>query len=306
VLIGFAVNSDPVVARKNFSTAALVVHATIALGFLVGGSPVLGQDAVDKGVSWPHLTGYAEVAVADKYIYHGYIVQDKGPVVQPYVEIFGEFYRGEAPLTSASLRLSIFNSFQVHDESAPTKAEPLRSWYETQIEPGLELIFAKHLTLIMSYRRFESPNAAYSASNSFELRASFDDESLLGRWAIHPHVAWSAAFDNGSADGERGNYFEAGIAPQTIIGNEWRYPITATVPINIGLGDQRYYFGSHFGFFSAGVKMTVPLAFLPPSFGRWRAGGSAELYYLGSAPANFTNGGDRLTNLVTGIVSTEF
>lgn len=59
--------------------------------------------------------------------------------------------------------------------------------------------------------------------------------------------------------------------------------------------ETRYYFGQHFGFASAGLKLTVPLAFIPQGYGKWQVGGSAQYFYLGETPANLTNGGDRST-----------
>ena len=44
-----------------------------------------------------------EIAIADKYIYNGYVIQDHGPIVQPYLEIAEEFYSGAGLITTATV-----------------------------------------------------------------------------------------------------------------------------------------------------------------------------------------------------------
>lgn len=289
--------------RSSFTTrlygVALVVLLTLRSGF--------AQDAASPTIVHPGISGYAEVAVADKYIYHGYIAADRGPVVQPYVELFGEFYRSGGFINSASLRLSVFNSFQPGDGHVSHMGEPLRSWYEVQIEPGIELMLAKAFTFTASYRRFDSPNGAFGSSDGIELSLAADDRAMLGAFALHPRFSWITPLPTETrTSSEAGQYFEANLAPTATFGSATRVPVTVTLPIGLGFGDSRYYFGRHFGFLSAGVAATVPLTFVPPELGAWKFGGSATYYYLGRTPADFTNGGDHSTGIFAATVSTAF
>ena len=38
------------------------------------------------------FTGSLEIAVSDKYIYHGYVFENQGAIVQPEIEVLGLFY----------------------------------------------------------------------------------------------------------------------------------------------------------------------------------------------------------------------
>jgi hypothetical protein len=293
---------------------AATAHASVriclvlmAVSLVFGPVTVFAQDAVSPGLIWPHLIGSAEISVADKYIYRGYVVENHGPVVQPYLDLSAEFYRGSRIVNSASLKVSVFSSLQFHKRGLTKSGKPMRWWYELQIEPGIELVFAKDFTFTAIYRRFESPNGVFDSFNEIELALALDDTRFLGSLALHPHVLWAAPVANGhDAGAEEGHYFEAGIAPSAAIGKTSRYPVTVELPVNAGFGDSRYYAGEHFGYLSAGVALSIPLAFLPSDYGAWTFGGSATYYYLGRNAAESTNDGQRNDSVFAVTLSTAF
>ena len=286
------------------------LHATLASAFvllLAAASQAVAQDAAAPGLRWRMPTGEFEIAVADKYIYNGYIIQDQGPIVQPYLEVSEEFYRGNGWLTSASARFSFFSSLQSRQDGMTNAAAPGRWLYEMQIESGLEIELAKQFTVSLSFLRFKSPIDAYQPSNALQLTLTWDDEDIPGWFALHPHITWLASIPFGWNGGEGdGNYFEIGVAPETVIGSESRYPITVTLPVNTGFGDENYYPGDAFGYASLGISASVPLAFLPKDFGEWNFGVTSAYYYFGRAPAELSNDGDRHQTLFSATLSTEF
>jgi hypothetical protein len=293
--------------RLALTWSRAVIRLAVIILFAIGCATAIAQEAVDSGVRWRNLTGYAEVVLVDKYIYHGYVTEDRGPIVQPYFEIYEEFYRGTGLLTSASGKFSLFNSLQPrHDEMNNTSA-PGHWFYELQVEAGLELQFARQFTISLGYLRFESPIDAYRPSNALQLTLKWDDKDVPGWFPLSPHVTWLASLPFGwNANKGDGNYFEIGISPATIIGNEGQYPLTLTVPANIGVGDDRYYPGDNFGFASIGLSASVPLAFLPKDLGTWKFAVSGTYYYLGRAPADLTNDGERHQSVFGATLSTEF
>jgi len=276
--------------------------APVALAFSIG--TAVAQEAVSTELHSP-FSGTAEIGVADKYIYHGYVLENQGAIIQPYLEAFAQFYSGEHFLTKASFRLSVFNSFQLHESGEPDSDAMVRSWYELQVETGIVLEFAKRFTFSASYVRFESPNSAFIAANAAEAILSMDDSEWLGPFALHPHVTWFRPFPGGWESSDEGSYFELGIEPEHSFGKSER-PVTVTLPISVGIGQKRYYFGEHFGFFSAGATATVPLTFLPRSLGQWNLGVSVVYYRLGRNAAEFSNDGDRNESVASVALSTEF
>jgi hypothetical protein len=265
---------------------------------------LLAQDAVSPEVQ-PRFSGSAAIGLADKYIYHGYILENQGAIVQPEFEVLARFYSGPGFATKASLRLYIFSSFQTHESRAEKTDAMIQAWYEVQVETGIVLELAKRFTLSVSYVRFESPNQAFIAANAAELILSLDDSDWLGACALHPHLSWFRPFPGGWESSDEGSYFELGIEPEGTIGKGER-PVTISFPIALGLGQKRYYLGEHFGFFSAGVAVSVPLAFIPSNWGDWSVGLSATYYRLGRNVAAHSNGGVRDESAVALGLGTEF
>lgn len=276
--------------------------ASVAAALSLGTSAA--QDAVSPELS-PRFSGAAAVGIADKYIYHGYVLENQGAIIQPEFEVLARFYSGAGILTKASLRLYVFSSFQTHESRDEQTDAMIHSWYEVQVEMGIVLELAKHFTFSASYVRFESPNHAFIAANAAEFILSLDDSEWLGAWALHPHVSWFRPFPGGWESSDEGSYFELGIEPERSFGKSER-PVTISFPIAVGLGQKRYYLGEHFGFFSAGVSMSVPLAFIPSSWGEWNLGLSGTYYRLGRNVADASNGGVRNESAFTLTVGTEF
>lgn len=265
------------------------------------------QEATDTGLRWRALTGLVEIAVADKYIYNGYVIQDEGPIVQPYLELAEEFYTGSGLVTGASATFSFFTSLQSRDDGMPNTAPPGRWLYEMQIRAGLEVELAKQLTISLSYLRYESPIDAYQGSNALELTLTWDDNDIPGWFALRPHVTWLGALPLGWNAGEGdGNYFEVGVAPSTTLASPSRYPITFTFPINVGFGDDTYYPGDAFGYASISIAASVPLAFLPEDFGAWKFAATATYYHLGPAAADLSKDADRNQSVFTATLRSEF
>ena len=265
------------------------------------------QEAVSSGLHVPKLSGSAEVSVTSRYIYHGYVVEDRGPIVQPYVYLDAAFYTGAGWLSSASASLGIFNSLQFHHDGISAQNEMLRTWYETQIETGVSLTFSEVLTLTARYLRLESPNGAFTGGNAVTLGLELDDERWLGAFALRPRLLWFTPVANGSdPESEKGHYFEVGIAPRATVAKKSAYASTVSFPATVGFGDQHYFFGDRFGFVSAGVAVSVPLAFVPEGLGSWSVTGSALYYRLGRVPAEFTSDGERDKSVFTATLTTEF
>ena len=285
-------------------TSALVSFGAACVASFA--SPADAQEAVARGLTTPRVSGYAEVVVADKYIDQGFVIEARGPVVQPYLELLGEFYTSDGLLTSASLKLTVFSSLQFHNSGRSNQADPMQTFYELEFKPGIELALAKALTFTTSYRRFESPNDFYGSINSIEFVLALDDSDLLGAFALHPRAIWILPLGASNAETEEGHYFEFRIEPSFELGKGARYPLNVSFPAGVGLGDYHHYDGDSFGFASAGVTVSVPLAFLPENCGKWNLAGNATYYRLGRGPADLTNGGDPDEYRFAGVLSVEF
>ena len=116
---------------------------------------------------------------------------------------------------------------------------------------------------------------------------SYNDAKLLGPFALNPSVLIAFEFD-GQADAgaHEGVYAQIGIAPGYTFLADSAYPLTLSVPLAVGLSLSDYYeFGTGsddtFGYFSAGATLSVPLAFIPPEFGKWLVKAGVQVLVLG-------------------------
>jgi hypothetical protein len=87
-----------------------------------------------------------------------------------------------------------------------------------------------------------------------------------------------------------GNHFEAaGEVARWVFAKQSRYPITVTLPVNLELADDLYWFGHQNGWISSGVSVRIPLSFIPTRYGKWSAASSADICYYGSTKTEFVN-----------------
>jgi hypothetical protein len=93
----------------------------------------------------------------------------------------------------------------------------------------------------------------------------------------------------GTMDIRGANNFEGTVAPHWTFFRQSRYPVTVTLPTQMTVRDDPYYFGHHYGWIAAGVNIRVPLSFIPRQYGKWSAGTSADLCYYGTTTTEFVN-----------------
>ena len=115
----------------------------------------------------------------------------------------------------------------------------------------------------------------------------YNDAKLLGPFALNP--TFLVAFElDGQADAgaEKAIYAQIGITPGYTFFSDSRYTLSVSVPLAVGLSLKDYYeFGTGsddtFGYFSRGIGASVPLAFIPPDFGKWLVKAGVTVLYLG-------------------------
>ena len=83
------------------------------------------------------------------------------------------------------------------------------------------------------------------------------------------------------------SHYGATFAPRWILNRNSRYPVTVTLPAQVMLGEDPYWFGHSYGWISAGLNVRVPLSFIPSRYGKWSAGASADLCYYGTTMGEF-------------------
>ena len=237
------------------------------------------------------ISGDLGVSVTNEYVSRGLVLVNHGAQIQPYADLFFHVYQDDGFINSVTPTMGIWSNFTTdtgHGASKPGNGPG--NWYEFDYMPGVAVGFAKYWTLTETYLEFDSPSAGFKTARSMNTCIGFNDTGLIDpdrNFSLQPHFTWLAELGApGSAGLQKGgNYFEMGLAPNYTILKGSEYPVTFTVPLTVGLGDDKFYNGDTYGYFSTGLSASTPLAFIPSGFGTWTASLGYKYYNLGNQVA---------------------
>jgi len=288
--------------------------------------------AVVEEAKKSYISGDLGVQFVTSYYSRGILQGPQGQAgfdAQPYLDLYFQLYAGTGFVDKVTLNLGLWSN--IASDPSPGVNDPFRggngvegrngrlrnvrigpvtaglaSWTEFDWMPGVSFVFAKNFTLTTSYFEFDYPSQGASPQRSLNVSLAYDDTDLLGMWALHPHFTFLQEL-TGNANGGHvglgladtatssslGQYYEVGIAPAFTFMKDSKYAPTLTIPVTAGFGSSGFY-GTGFGYASAGLTVSVPLAFIPSGFGSWTANFGGTYYYLGKntarANAQYSNG----------------
>jgi hypothetical protein len=300
--------------KTHKKIAALVASLALGLAAVPLAAQAGTETAAPDGKAAPvpvtttetsNITGDGGVEFVSTYYSRGILQGPQGKAgfdAQPYADLYFKLYEDDKAelLNKVQLQLSFWSN--IASDPNPG-AKPLggpvnhgiENWTEFDWMPGISFVLAKNFTLTVSYFEFDYPSQAGSPQRSINSTLAYNDADLLGMWALNPHVTFLQELTGnnnsggghvglGAAGASLGQYYEVGIAPSFTFLKSSKYPITLTLPVTVGLGSNGFY-GTGFGYASAGGNFSVPLAFIPSSFGSWTANAGGTYYYLGKGTA---------------------
>jgi hypothetical protein len=283
--------------------------ATLVLGSLAlapltatAGTEVSSKDgkgtvAKEEPVTKSLISGDLGFVATSDYFSRGILqTASTGVKFQPYLDLYFKLYEGDGFVNNVTFAFGLWSNLEtkVGGPGVNTKF-----WEEFDYTAGFAITFAKNFTATISYFEFDSPNQSFNEARSMNLNLSYNDADLLGMWALHPHVTFLQELDGHAGMGmdgsKRSQYYEVGIAPSFTFMKESKYAPTLTLPLTAGFGSSGFY-GTGFGYASAGGTISVPLAFIPAGYGAWTWSVGGTYYYLGkttaaaAGPLTFSNG----------------
>jgi hypothetical protein len=282
-----------------------VASAALALGVMLAAAPVFAQTTPPatppaapaaeakpaeetKGPNTGRLSINAGVDWTSAYFFRGIKQETEDVILQPYGELTFKLVENAGALTSLSLTAGIWNSLHTGPTGSDsvTASDP-KVWYELDGYGKLSAVLWDDLTTYVLYTAYLSPNNVFNTVQEVAFGVGYNDAKLLGPFALNPSFLVAFEFD-GQADAgrDKGVYGQIGIAPGYTFLAESAYPLAVSVPLAVGLSFKDYYeFGTGsddtFGYFSGGVTLSVPLAFISPEFGKWLVKGGVTMLYLG-------------------------
>jgi hypothetical protein len=263
-----------------------------------------------KGPNTGNVSFSGGVDVPTAYFFRGIRQSDGGWIFQPYAELGFKLYEGSETFGNLAVALGSWNSLQGGPVGvkSPDASEP-KAWYESDFYFRVSAKFFENFTGQILYTAYMSPDNLFNTVQEIAFGLSYDDSKLLGPFALNPSVLFAKEVQ-GQADAgaHKGMYLQLGVTPGYTFDPKSTYPITFTVPFLLGLSVKDYYeFGTGdnptFGYTNLGLAVSVPLAFIPPSFGTWTAKASMNWLYLGET-LKTVNNGDR--NQIIGTLGIAF
>ena len=115
-----------------------------------------------------------------------------------------------------------------------------------------------------------------------------NDSKWLGAFALNPSIlfAFETKGEALPADGKKGIYMGIGLAPGYTFFADSSFPVNISAPMTFGFSLKDYYTvngqNQTFGYFSGGPLITLPLKFIPDTFGNWSLKAGVQFLVLNS------------------------
>jgi len=280
--------------------------------------PVLTLDA---GGSASRIHGFGDFRIATQYITpRGLVAEPSSPQFQAVVGLVFDVYHGDGAINDVSLLFGTWGDYNAHpDKSVVTGADV---WTEQDFFAGVDVKFLEKWDLAYTIQAWTFPDLTSGHNEvdptteyNMDWKLSFDDTAYLKDFALHPYVDvfWNFAGNDSPVvaqsllgQNDKTFYVELGIGPSYTLKAISDLPITFSFPTYFSVGDSSFWGEtpggdrSNLGVFSTGMKVSVPLAFIPKDFGSWNAYIGVTYFNTMNPALTFINSGTSPNNLVLG------
>ncbi len=233
------------------------------------------------------------------YFFRGIIQEDTGLILQPSADLTVDFASGDNWTFGAYA--GTWHSFHGQATLSTTSDDFVQYWYEADFYAGLSGSIGP-VSLTGGYVIYSSPNDAFQSVQEILFTAALDDSSWWGEdanFTLKPAVALAFEIGADFADGantESGIYFQPSLTPTFTAEMPLLGDVEFAFPLIAGFSLSDYYEDatgddSTFGYFSAGVKATIPLP-VPQKFGNWSIGAGGQVLFLGDTTEQFNTNDD--------------
>jgi hypothetical protein len=293
------INGKPhtVVKIKSHNWLALILAGLCSLTSLRGLHAGETNTALEKSILEEkpgelfggRVHGLVQLDISSAYITpRGLNVENQGVVFQPLILIFWNLYnRPDAFLNDVTLTTGLWNS--IHTKQSGVDPG---NWNEIDPIGGLTFKLGKGFAFDTFVTAFHSQTDSYPTSTNLSLKLSYHD-SAFGGFSLNPFVEYWLELDKKAtvvfdpATSSEGYYFALGLIPT--------YQFT-TIPLKLELllytniASNNFYQrfdgsdgGSGFALFSAQLKVSTPLSFIPQGYGAWTLYAGVKYYSLENA-----------------------
>ena len=225
---------------------------------------------------------------ASAYYFRGIVnEQNGGNNVQPYGEIGFRLLENMGALSSFSIGAGFWNNWHYGGGTIVEPSDP-KFWYEADLYVKLSATWWEALTTGVTYTYYTSPNGGFTSYADVGLFANLNDSKWLGAFALNPSLlfAFETKGEALAADGKKGIYMGIGLSPGYTFFEDSKFPVNISLPLTFGFSLKDYYTvngqNQTFGYFSGGPLITMPLKFIPSTFGSWALKAGVQFLVLNS------------------------
>jgi hypothetical protein len=226
--------------------------------------PNTGRVSLNLGADWYSAYYFRGIATN----------QNGGNNVQPYGEFGFRLLENLGPLTSLTLSPGIWNNWHSGGGLLVEPTDP-KFWTEADLYIKLSTTWWEVFTASLTYTYYASPNDTFVSYSDLGLGFSLNDSKWLGAFALNPSLLFFFETHGEAlvADDKKGIYMGIGLAPGYTFFADSMFPVTLSAPMTFGFSVKDYYTlngkNQTFGYFSGGPQISMPLKFIPASFGSW-------------------------------------
>jgi hypothetical protein len=294
-----------VMSHRIVRSLSIVAVSLLALGL---SGPASAEEEEPTG-PFSRFSGSMGVDFTNAYIFRGIMQEDDGFIAQPWAELDFNVYSSETGFVrDLTIGAGVWNSF--HSEETLASSSP--TWlYETDWYPVVYLGLPEGFTLTTFYYFYTSPNDAFSTVQELNFKLAWDDSEALGRFALAPWVNLAIETHRTSFGPNEGVGVQMGVEPTLWSLEHDRYPVKFSFPVELGLAIDDYYENERgsenaFGYVNFGLKVSVPLAFVPKELGEWSFSVAGKGFYFSDDLAEVNDGGENWQPVVVGSFGVSF
>ena len=279
---------------RRLVTVMLIMGAFAVMAICTGTAQAQEEAEVNTG----NVSFSAGVDFTTHYFFRGALQEDQGLITQPYGEMGATLFESDGIIKELDMYAGIWSSFHSEETFAMTTNDGPDSWYEADLYVGTSATLPANFSADLSYIAYTSPNDAFDTIQEIDLGLSYDDSEWWGDsgFALSPSATFAFEVDNTLLGSDEGTYLGLGVSPSFTVVDSEDYPITASVPVTVGLSLDDYYDLNNdddtFGFASVAPGLSMPLSFMPNEFGDWTLSAGAEFFFLGDNNETLNNGDD--------------
>jgi hypothetical protein len=248
----------------------------------------------EDGPNTGGITFSGGVDVVSSYYFRGYLNENSGLIIQPYLGAAVNIVDGDD--FKIGLSLSTWNSIHtVHGEGSaeiPSDGGGAGAWYENDIYVSLPISFGD-FTVTPSYYLYQYPGGALETVQEALITVGYDDKAIwkdmVEGFKLNPWITLAYELDDGN--GSEDTYLELGLKPTyTFKAGDMSVPLS--FPIVLGMSLDDYYVDSDgdnavFGYAQVGVETSFALT--SGKYGTWSLNLGGYYQYLIADSAEAAN-----------------